>query len=58
MKKEKFLCRVPQDQIGKAGLACGAGDGAGNPERGRIEKITAACIRLVSYEKSAFFIYS
>ena len=40
--KEKLLCRVPQDQIGNAGLACGAEDCAGNPERGRTEERAAA----------------
>ena len=40
--KEKLLCRVPQDQIGNAGLACGAEDCAGNFERGRAEKRAAA----------------
>ncbi len=40
--KEKRLCRVSQDQIGNAGLACGAEDCAGNPERGRAEKRAAA----------------
>ena len=28
------VCRVPQDQIGNAGLACGAEDREGNSERG------------------------
>ena len=36
--KEKLLCRVPQDQIGNARLACGTEDCAGNPKRGRAEK--------------------
>jgi len=40
--KEKLLCRVPQDQIGNARLACGAEDCAGNSERGRAEKRAAA----------------
>ena len=34
----RCTCRVPQDQIGNAGLACGAEDYAGKPERGRAEK--------------------
>ncbi len=32
-RKKKLLCGVPQDQIGNAGLACGAEDCAGNPEK-------------------------
>lgn len=40
--KEKLLYRVPQDQIGNAGLACGTEDRAGNHERGREEKRAAA----------------
>lgn len=40
--KEKLLCRVSQDQIGNAGLACGTEDCAGNPERGRTEERAAA----------------
>ena len=40
--KEKLLYRVPQDQIGNAGLACGTEDCAGNLERGRAEEREAA----------------
>ena len=38
----RCIYRVPQDQIGDAGLACGTEDCAGDPERGRAEKRVAA----------------
>ena len=41
-RKKSSYAEYRKNQIGNAGLACGAEDCAGNPERGRTEERAAA----------------